>query len=302
MFDTKIKEELKSKFPQILFDEPFKKYSTMNVGGDCDGFLNVCENELIDVVSFCRERNILYTVIGNASNTICTDKGFRGLVICIGKNMNKIEYLGSGEFYAEAGAKMSAVSEAFAKNAISGFEPLGGIPGHLGGAIVMNAGAYGGEIKNVLTKVIFIENGEKKTLEVESLNLGYRKSYFIDNPGCLIIGAYLKGENGNEEEIRSAMREYHQKRATSQPLEFPSCGSFFKRPEGYFAGKLIQDSNLKGYSIGGAQISEKHAGFLINKGGATFEDINNLSEYVKKTVFDNFSVKMETEVRFIGEK
>jgi len=302
LFDNKIKNELKNRFPEILFDEPFKKHSSMSVGGACDGFINAYENEVSDLIEFCKENDISYTVIGNASNTICTDKGFRGLVICIGRNMNEITYLGNGEFFVGAGTKMSAVSEVFAKNSISGFEPLGGIPGNLGGAIVMNAGAYGGEIKNVLVKAEFIENGEKKSLEAEELKLGYRKSYFIDNPSCVITGAYLKGTFGNEEDIRGAMREYQQKRATSQPLEFPSCGSFFKRPEGYFAGKLIQDSNLKGYSIGGAQISEKHAGFLINKGGATFEDINNLSEYVKKTVFENFKVKMEPEVRFIGEK
>ena len=302
MFNDKIKDELKSRFPEIIFDEPFKKHSSMNVGGLCDGFLNVYENELINAVSFCKDNNISYTVIGNASNTICTDKGFRGLVICVGRNMNKVEYLGDGEFHVGAGAKMSAVSEAFAKNSVSGFEPIGGIPGHIGGAIVMNAGAYGGEIKNILVRATFVENGEKKTLEADELDFGYRKSYFIDNPGCIITGVYLKGTYGNQEEIKTKMREYQQKRAASQPLEYPSCGSFFKRPEGYFAGKLIEDSGLKGFSIGGAQISEKHAGFLINKGSATFEDINNLSEYVKKTVFDKFSVKMEPEVRFIGEK
>ena len=300
MFDEKLKNKLSSEFDGILFDEPLKKHTTMVVGGPADGFLYVSEEQIEPAIRFCRDNGIDYHVMGNGSNTVGRDGGFRGLILCIGRKMNSVTLEDSITVKAQAGAKLSAVADFAAKNNIAGFEFLAGIPGNLGGAIFMNAGAYGGEIKNLLVSVSWYENGEFRTESAEKLDFGYRKSYFINNPGCVITGAVLKGTKGNEADIREQMNEYLKKRSASQPLEYPSSGSFFKRPEGYFAGKLIQDCDLKGFVIGGAAISEKHAGFVINKGNATGKDIQNLCDYVKKCVKERFGVEMEPEVRFLG--
>ena len=300
MFDESIKSELSAKFPGILFDEPLKKHTTMVVGGPADGFLFVSEDDIEPAIEFCEKSGIAYHVMGNGSNTVGKDGGFRGVILCVGRKMNSIALADSVTITAKAGAKLSAVAEFAAKNSIAGFEFLAGIPGNLGGAIFMNAGAYGGEIKNLLQSVTWYENGKKRTEPAENLGFGYRKSYFISNPGCIITEAVLKGEEGTEADIREQMNEYLKKRSASQPLEYPSSGSFFKRPEGYFAGKLVQDCNLKGFSIGGAAISEKHAGFVINKGNATGRDIQNLCDHVRKCVMEQFGVELEPEVRFLG--
>ena len=302
MFNEALKSLLLEEFPEIRFDEPLKKHTTMAVGGPCDGFLNVCAEDVPKAVEFCRVNNIPVFILGNGSNTIGTDKGYRGLVICTGRKMNQISVNNVLDVEAYAGAKLSAVAEVAATSGIGGFEFLAGIPGNLGGAIVMNAGAYGGEIKNLIKTVTFYENGKTRTESGENLNFGYRKSYFMKHPETIILSAQLSGVKKEEKLIREEMADYAKRRSSSQPLEFPSSGSFFKRPEGYFAGKLIQDSGLKGYTVGGAAISEKHAGFVINKGGATYGDIKSLSDHVKKCVMDKFGVLMEHEVRFLGDE
>lgn len=301
MFDIKLKDALHKEFSNILFDEPMKKHVTMNVGGPADGFLNVDSKNLKRVLSFCDEHSIPVYIFGNGSNTIVRDGGIRGLVLCIGKYMNYIELTDKNTLCVQAGAKLCRVAEYAAKARIGGFEFLGGIPGNLGGALVMNAGAYGGEIKNLIKTVNVIENGIEKHMTADEIGYGYRKSYFIDNPSVIITGAVLAGTDGREEEIRALMADYQNRRTTTQPLEFPSSGSFFKRPKGFFAGKLIQDSDLKGYTVGGAAVSEKHAGFIINKGGATSKDIEMLSDHVKKVVYEKYGVLLEPEVRIIGE-
>ncbi len=302
MFNDALKQMFKTEFPDIKFDEPLKKHTTMAVGGPCDAFLSASANDVSRALKLCKENKIPVFVLGNGSNTIGTDKGYRGLVICTGRKMNGI-YLNEGfDICAQAGAKLSAVAEVAASAGIGGFEFLAGIPGNLGGAIVMNAGAYGGEIKNLIKTVTFLEKGVEHTEEGENLGFGYRKSYFMSHPDAIILSARLSGIKKEEPLIREEMAEYAKKRSSSQPLEFPSSGSFFKRPEGYFAGKLVQDCGLKGYTVGGAAISEKHAGFVINKGGATCDDIKKLSAYVKSCVLDKFGVVMEHEVRFLGEE
>ena len=302
MFNEALKQLLKEEFSDIKFDEPLKKHTTMAVGGPCDGFLSVQAEDIPKAVELCNANNIPMFVLGNGSNTIGTDKGYRGLVICIGRKMNEINISDEVTLQAGAGAKLSKVSEMAAVSGIGGFEFLAGIPGNLGGAIVMNAGAYGGEIKNLIKTVTFLENGQVRTEMGDNLGFGYRKSYFTSHPDAIIISAKLSGAKKEEKLIREEMVDYACRRSDKQPLEYPSSGSFFKRPQGYFAGKLIEDSGLKGYTIGGAAISEKHAGFVINKGGATYEDIKALSDHVKKTVMDKFGVPMEHEVRFLGEE
>ncbi len=302
MFNEALKQLLKEEFSEIKFDEPLKKHTTMAVGGPCDGFLNAQAEDIPKAVELCKQNNIPLFVLGNGSNTIGTDNGYRGLVICIGRKMNGINLQDGVTVQAGAGAKLSAVAEAAAASCIGGFEFLAGIPGNLGGAIVMNAGAYGGEIKNLIKAVTFFENGSLRTETADNLGFGYRKSYFMTHPDAIILSAELSGEKKEEKLIREEMADYAARRSASQPLEYPSSGSFFKRPEGYFAGKLVQDSGLKGYTVGGAAISEKHAGFVINKGGATYSDIKALSDHVKKCVMDKFGVQMEHEVRFLGEE
>ena len=302
MFNEALKQLLKEEFSEIRFDEPLKKHTTMAVGGPCDAFLSACKEDVPKAVELCRKNNISMFVLGNGSNTIGTDKGYRGLVICTGRKMNEIEILNELTLAAGAGAKLSAVAEKAAVSGIGGFEFLAGIPGNLGGAIVMNAGAYGGEIKNLIKTVTFYENNKVRTEAADNLGFGYRKSYFMSHSDAIILSAELTGAKKEECLIREEMADYAARRSASQPLEYPSSGSFFKRPTGYFAGKLVQDSGLKGYTVGGAAISEKHAGFVINKGGATYSDIKALSDHVKKCVMDKFGVSMEHEVRFLGEE
>ena len=300
MFDEALKSKFKAKFENIIFDEPLKSHVTMRVGGPADGFLSVAEPEIAEAVEFCKENNVPYFVMGNGSNTIVRDGGYRGLILCIGRKMNSITHLGDNTIKVQSGAKLSAVAECAASEGIGGFEFLAGIPGNIGGALVMNAGAYGGEIKDLVVNVTYIKDSVVHTAKGEDLGFGYRKSFFMDNPDAIIIGAVLKGYSADEKDIRNQMTEFLNKRSASQPLEYPSSGSFFKRPEGYFAGKLIQDCGLKGYKKGGAAISEKHAGFVINLGDATCSDIQALMDHVKSCVQEQFGVTMEPEVRFIG--
>lgn len=293
-------EIFKNKFPEILFNEEMKNHTTFKIGGPADMFLDCSSvSELIDGISLCKENNIPYMVIGNGSNMLVSDKGIEGMVFCVGDKMKNITVSGN-TIICEAGCKMVALSNEAQKNSLSGLEFVAGIPGTLGGGIYMNAGAYGGELKDTVKKVTYIdESGELRTAEGDELDFSYRHSMFSGRD-CVIISAELELTFGEPDKIKDEMRDYNNRRREKQPLEYPSAGSTFKRPEGYFAGKLIEDSGLRGFSIGGAQVSEKHSGFVINKGDATASDVLALIEHIKKTVFDKFGVSLEPEVRLTG--
>lgn len=247
-----------------------------------------------------KEKNVPYYIIGNGSNLLVGDLGYRGAIIQIYQKMNQIrteeEYI-----YAEAGALLSKIAAEALSKELTGFEFASGIPGTLGGAVMMNAGAYGGEIKQVIQEAtVLTKNGEIVTRTVDEMELAYRSSIFSKNEE-IVLSAVLKFEKGKKESIRARMDELKEQRVTKQPLEYPSAGSTFKRPEGYFAGKLIQDAGLRGFQVGGAQVSEKHCGFVINRDHATAADIVSLMEQVSDKVEAQFGVRLEPEVKQLGE-
>lgn len=286
----------------VKFDEPMSAHTTFKIGGPADVFVDA-ENadEIKSIMRYCGENSVPLLITGNGSNMLVGDRGIRGVVVSVGKKMSKIEVDGE-RITAEAGALMSSVAAAALKAELSGFETLSGIPGTVGGGIYMNAGAYGGEIKDVLETVTYIDrDGSVKTAKAEELDLSYRHSMFEEG-GYVILSCVLKLKPGNADEIKAAMRDYSKRRSDKQPISMPSAGSTFKRPEGYFAGKLIQDSGLMGKSVGGAQVSEKHAGFVVNTGGATAADVLELIRLVQDTVEEKFGVRLEPEVRLIGEQ
>ncbi len=298
----KNKLKISSLAKDVLFDEPMSRHTTFRIGGNADVFVNASSSEeIVSVISYCLEHHIPYMCMGNGSNMLVSDKGIRGVVISIGSNMSEVQVV-DNMIYAEAGALMSKIASVALGAELSGFETLSGIPGTVGGGIYMNAGAYGGEIKSVLKNVTFIsKNNDIVTMDTDQLELGYRHSIFETNGG-IIVKCCLELKKGNKNEISAAMKEYSKRRSEKQPLSMPSAGSTFKRPEGHFAGKLIQDAGLMGFSIGGAQISTKHAGFIVNTGNATADDVLALIEHVKKTVFAQSGIMLEPEVRLIGEK
>lgn len=298
-----IYNELKTVLPEdrILTDEPMKAHTTFRVGGPADFFIiPETKEEIRAAVSCCKEHGIPYYIIGNGSNLLVSDKGYRGVVIQIFKAMNQVKAEGN-VVTAQAGALLSMVANKALEAGLTGFEFAAGIPGTLGGACIMNAGAYGGEMKDVLKEVVVLtEEGEFLTLQAEELELGYRTS-IIAKKGYIVVEASLQFENGDKEAIKGRMDELREKRITKQPLEYPSAGSTFKRPEGYFAGKLIEDTGLRGFQVGGAQVSEKHCGFVINKDKATAADIDGLMRQVSAKVEERFGVKLEAEVKRLGE-
>lgn len=277
-------------------------HTTFKIGGAADIFASVSsEEEISALIKLANKESVPYMVMGNGSNMLVGDGGIRGLVIHLGKNFSDIKTDGN-LIYAQAGALMSSIAAAAAKASLTGFETLAGIPGSLGGALYMNAGAYGGEIGAVVRKVRYIdEKGDIYSVSGSECCFGYRKSIFSDGKKY-IVSAELELKTGDEKEIRAAMADYAARRSEKQPLSMPSAGSTFKRPEGYFAGSLIENAGLKGYSVGGAQVSEKHAGFVVNKGGATAEDVLKLIEHIQSTVYEKSGVKLEPEVRLIGER
>ena len=285
----------------ILIDEPMSRHTTFRVGGPADFFVTPkAKEEVRDVVRICKEAGMPYYIIGNGSNLLVSDAGYRGVIVQIYKEMNEVKVEGD-LVKAQAGALLSVIAAKALGAELSGFEFASGIPGTIGGACVMNAGAYGGEMKDVLESVTVL-TGEGKIIELgrNELELGYRTSV-IAKKGYIVLGAVLKLERGDGEKIKTYMDELKEKRVTKQPLEYPSAGSTFKRPEGYFAGKLIQDSGLKGFTVGGAQVSEKHSGFVINKGNATAADVMELIRQVTAKVKEDTGVTMEPEVKQIGE-
>ena len=284
----------------ILIDEPMSKHTTFRIGGTADVFVSPKIEQVSTIMKLAKEYDIPVTVIGNGSNLLVGDKGIRGLVVSFGKEAEEIQVDGRC-MVVSAGAILAKVAAEAAKHSLAGFEFAAGIPGTLGGAIVMNAGAYGGEMKDVLiSATVLTSEGEVKELSNEELELSYRHSC-IPEKNYIVLEAVMELSSGNEEEIRGKMSELKTSRVEKQPLEYPSAGSTFKRPEGHFAGKLIQDADLRGYSVGGAQVSEKHCGFVVNKGNATAKDVLQLIEDVKKIVYDKFQVELEPEVKMIGE-
>lgn len=281
--------------------EPMSRHTTFRVGGPADVLVQPDYKTLSDVIKLCRKYEETYYVVGNGSNLLVGDKGIRGVVIEMVTNCQNLAVFGD-RITAGAGMLLSKVANFAADNELTGMEFAAGIPGSIGGAVVMNAGAYGGEMKDIIESVIVLDAaGDEKKLSLEELELGYRKSCIIKN-NYVVMEVTLKLSEGNPETIRDRMRELNEQRRAKQPLEYPSAGSTFKRPEGYFAGKLIMDAGLRGYQIGGAQVSEKHCGFVINREGATAENIYQLIEYVSAEVERQFGIKLEPEVKMIGER
>lgn len=285
---------------QYSINEPMSNHITFRTGGPADYYVRPSVSQLGHVIALCRKWQIPWMVMGNGSNLLAGDKGIRGVVLELGKRAGAIEVSGN-TIKAEAGAMLSAVARHAAAHGLAGMEFASGIPGTIGGAVVMNAGAYGGEMKHIIQSVtVLTREQETKELSLKELDLGYRHSC-IPEQDYIVLEAVLKLKQGKKEDIEQEMARLREQRVTKQPLEYPSAGSTFKRPEGYFAGKLIQDSGLRGYQIGGAQVSEKHCGFVVNKDHATASDICRLIKDVQDNVEKQYGVRLEPEVKFIGE-
>lgn len=285
---------------EILEDEPLSKYTFTKTGGKAD-FLIFPETyeEVQKTVRFASLNGVPYTILGNGSNLIIKDGGIRGIVLILTK-LAKISHTGN-DITAQCGAAIIDVSRYALKQNLTGLEFACGIPGSVGGALYMNAGAYGGEVKDVLkSALVLTKTGKMKRLEKSDLSFQYRKSSIAENGEIALEGTFSL-KPGDAQEIKAKMDELTYLRESKQPLEYPSCGSVFKRPPGYFAGKLIQDSGLQGKRIGGVEVSTKHAGFMVNVGGGTATDYMNLIKFVQKTVKEKFGVDLETEVKIIGE-
>lgn len=286
---------------KVLTDEPMKKHTTFRVGGAADYFtVPVTKEEVKAVVDICKEMQIPYYVLGNGSNLLVSDEGYRGVIIQLYKEMSDVKVEGT-VICAQAGASLAKIANAALEAELTGFEFAAGIPGTIGGACVMNAGAYGGEMKDVLVEVtVLTQDGDILTLKNSELELGYRTSV-IAKKNYIVLEAVIELKPGKAEEIKAIMDDLREKRVSKQPLEYPSAGSTFKRPEGYFAGKLIQDAGLRGFKVGGAQVSEKHCGFVINAGDATAHDVDELMKQVSEKVEEQFGVTLEPEVKKLGE-
>lgn len=283
----------------IRTEEPMSKHTTFRIGGAAEVFAAPDARELPQLLAMAKGADVPVTVIGNGSNLLVGDRGIAGLVIEIGERMSEVRIEGT-ILVAGAGALLSKAAQTAAAAGLGGLEFAAGIPGSVGGAVVMNAGAYGGEMKDVLQSVkVLTEEGELLILTTEELELGYRHSC-VPERKYIVVEATMELAAKPEEEIRACMAELRAKRVEKQPLEYPSAGSTFKRPEGYFAGKLIMDAGLRGYTVGGAQVSEKHCGFVINKGDATAADVRQLMQDVHDRVKEQFDVELEPEVKMIG--
>ena len=287
---------------EVICDAPMKKYTSFKCGGNASVLIipDSLDN-LNKIIDFSCSKGVKPFIIGNGSNLLVTDKGINGVVIKVGSKLSDIKLVDETTIYCEAGASLKSLCMFALENSLSGLEFAFGIPGTLGGAVYMNAGAYGGEMKDVLYSVNHIDSdGKSGTLEKENLQLGYRHSAYTDN-GFVITSAVMKLTKADKKYIKEAMDDKLWRRKDKQPLEYPSAGSTFKRPEGYFAGALIEDCGLKGYTVGGAQVSEKHAGFVINRGGATSTDVITLIKDVQRIVHEKHGVMLETEVKIVGE-
>lgn len=281
-------------------NESMAKHTTFRIGGNADVFVTPASMEsLVNTVNYVNENNIPYYIIGNGSNLLVKDNGFRGVIIQLYRNLSAIS-VEDNIITAQAGALLSAVARTAMNNSLTGMECLSGIPGTIGGAVCMNAGAYGGEMKDIVVETKVVNNGKVEIIDNCSSDFGYRKSKIMTE-GMVVLETTIRLEKGNKENIQAKMKEFMEQRNLKQPVELPSAGSTFKRPEGFFAAKLIDDSGLRGFSVGQAQVSPKHCGFVVNNGGATASDVMTLMDKVSCVVYEKFGVRLEPEVRIIGE-
>lgn len=298
---------------RVLTDEPMDGHTTFKVGGPADYFVVPDSvQSVVDVISLCKKTGTQCFVIGRGSNLLVTDKGYRGVIVCIYDTLDdvKTEFAGKSDdsddeyaiITAGAGIMLSKLAKTAAQSELTGLEFAGGIPGTLGGAVAMNAGAYGGEIKDCIQSAVVVDDEQNViTLTKEQLELGYRES-IVKQKGYIVLSATFKLKKGDAAQIIATMNDFNARRRDKQPLEHPSAGSTFKRPQGMFAGKLIQDSGLAGYRVGGACVSDKHCGFVVNDNGGSAADIMQVIKDVQRTVKDKFDVELEPEVRIIGEQ
>lgn len=286
---------------RVYTEELLSNHTTFRIGGKADYFIAPRNTEEIKhVTALCKEEKIDFYILGNGSNLLVSDRGYRGVILSLCKDMNDIVVDGN-KIKAQAGVLLSKVAAEALKHGLAGVEFAAGIPGTVGGAVVMNAGAYDGELKQVLQRAtVLTPDGEVLSLSNEELELGYRTS-IISKKDYIVLEVEIQLTPGDKEEIRERIDSYKERRIDKQPLEYPSAGSTFKRPKGYFAGKLIMDAGLRGYQIGGAAVSEKHCGFVINKEGATASQVIELINYVKREVEDKFGVALEPEVKMLGD-
>ena len=286
----------------VRYDEPLKNHTTFKIGGNCIALIEPREvSDIVETIKICRENSIKFFVIGNGSNLLVPDEGYNGVIIKLKSEFSTIQV--EGEYLiVNSGAKLSEVYTVAYENSLTGFEFASGIPGTIGGAIYMNAGAYGGEMKDIVesVQVLDLDNFELRELKNEELEFSYRKS-IIQRKNYIVTSIKLKLQKGNKEEIKAVYEDLRERRNSKQPLNFGSAGSTFKRPEGHFASKLIEDAGLKGYHINDAWVSEKHSGFVVNNGNASYKEVMELIEYVQKVVFEKFGVKLETEVRILKD-
>ena len=287
----------------IKYNESMKKHTTMKVGGNAKVLVEPKTiEEIKEIIEYAKENNIDYYLLGKGSNLVVSDDGIDGIVIKISSKFSEVKVSGN-EIYATSGVSMPYISILAKENSLSGFEFASGIPGTIGGGIKMNAGAYGGEICDVVKEITYLdEDGKIKTINKDEAKFGYRDSIFKRNSKLVILSATFKLEQGNKEKIGELMKKNNESRRLKQPIEMPSAGSVFKRPEGHFVGPMIIECGMQGYSIGGAEVSKKHAGFIVNKGNATCKDILELIDEIKRKVYEKFQINLEVEIQFIGGK
>lgn len=287
---------------KVRTDEPMSRHTTFRIGGKADLLVEPAEvNQAEAVLKLLHQMQLPYLVIGNGSNLLVGDKGIRGVVVKLGNEFSAHDIEGE-VITAQSGLKLSRLANFALGNCLTGLEFAAGIPGTVGGAVFMNAGAYDGEMKQVVKEVTFLdENGRRKTLTGEECEFGYRSSIFSHMPNCVILSCKIALKAGDTALIKATMEDLAERRNSKQPLNYPSAGSTFKRPEGYFAGKLIQDAGLMGFRIGGASVSEKHAGFVVNDQGATAAEVRKLIETVQNKVEAQFGVHLEPEIKLVGE-
>mgnify|MGYP002550546934 CR=1 FL=1 len=294
-----VTEQLKTNGIEFKENEPMCNHTTFKIGGPCDIFIEPKNTEELKFAIETVKNDMPFKIIGNGSNLLVADLGIEGAVIKIGQKMSEV-HTKEQKIYAASGARLSSVCAEALEEGLGGMQYLWGIPGTIGGAVYMNAGAYGGEIASVITSATYLtDDGKTVNISKEEMDFSYRHSIFKENGG-IILSAEFTLQPQDKTQLRLEMDELILRRKTKQPLEYPSAGSVFKRPEGHFAGELIEKCGLKGYSIGGAMVSEKHAGFIINTGDATASDVRRLIEYIKEKVFLTESVKLESEIIFMG--
>lgn len=298
-----IRKELGERIPGVCIEEnvPMAQYTSFRAGGKARMMVIPADAEQLSaVLGVLSGSGVQYMVLGNGTNILVKDSGYNGVIVKIGSGFDYVRQEGC-RLVCGSGTRMSVAAKAALEGGLSGFEFASGIPGFTGGAVFMNAGAYGGEMKDILrrAKIVSKDGSREFYMTADELEMGYRHTKLHDT-GDIVTEVEFILEEGNRTQIKAKMSELMEKRNSKQPVNFPSAGSFFKRPEGYFAGKLIQDAGLKGLSVGGAQVSELHSGFIINRGGATATDILQLMEMIQARVFDEFGVRLETEVRIIG--